>query len=73
MIINSAALCLAAMLFQAGASSAEKPIIDNERAIIWDTSAPRAFSRDFVAISLPDGKAVFEPKGSTSPSAAAPS
>jgi hypothetical protein len=46
----------------------EKPIIDNERVMVWDTSERRAYDHDFVAIALPDGKAVFERKGSTPPS-----
>jgi hypothetical protein len=65
MTITSAAVYLTAMLFQAGAPSADKPIIDNDRVSVWDTSTPRAYAHDFVAITLADGKAVFERKGST--------
>jgi hypothetical protein len=59
------------MLSAAGAVAqpgSEKPIIDNERVTVWDTSTARVYMHDFVAISLADGKAVFERKGSTAPS-----
>jgi hypothetical protein len=69
MIITSAALYLSAMLFQAGAApgaaAADKPIIDNDRTTVWDTPSPRPYTHDFVAITLADGKAAFERKGST--------
>ena len=50
---TSVALYLAAMLFQGGAPptpGGDKPIIDNERTTVWDTSTPRSYSHDFVAI-----------------------
>jgi hypothetical protein len=68
MISTKAALYLAAMLFQAGAPSGSAPIIDNEHATVWDASSPRTCAHDCVAISLADGKAVYERKGSKSPS-----
>jgi hypothetical protein len=74
MISTSVAMYLAAMLFQGpapsapAAASAEKPVIDNERTTVWDTSAPKVYTHDFVAISLADGKAVFGKKGSAPPS-----
>lgn len=59
------ALYLAAMFFQAGVS--EKPILDNERATVWDTSVPRAYTHEYVAITLADGKVSYGHKGSTWP------
>lgn len=50
----SAAVLLAGMMFQAGSGG---PIIDNERATVWDTSAPQKASHDYVAISLNDATA----------------
>lgn len=63
--MSTSALYLAAMLFQASAPSADKPMIDNERATVWDTASPRACAHDFVAITLADGKAAFGQKGGT--------
>ncbi len=74
MMSTSVALYLAAMFFQAGAPpaakapSTPKPIIDNERAAVWDTSTPRAYDHDFVAIELADGSAWLGVKGGTPPS-----
>jgi len=64
-MITSAALYLTVMLFQAGAPSGDKPIIDNERVSVWDTASPRAYMHDFVAVTLADGKAEFGRKGGT--------
>jgi hypothetical protein len=74
MTSTSVGLYLAAMLFQAGAPSgpgaagAGKPIIDNERATVWDTSTPRAYGHEFVAIELSDGAAWLGKKDGTPPS-----
>jgi hypothetical protein len=56
-------LVFCAMLFQAGSQTALKPIIENDRVVVWDVtdSAPaRVF--DAVVVSL-SGSAAFLPKG----------
>jgi hypothetical protein len=56
-------LVFCAMLFQAGSQTALKPIIENDRVVVWDVtdSAPaRVF--DAVVVSL-SGTAAFLPKG----------
>jgi hypothetical protein len=56
-------LLFCAMLFPAGSQTALKPIIENDRVVVWDVtdSAPaRAF--DAVVLSL-SGGAAFLPKG----------
>ena len=56
-------LLFCAMLFQAGSQTALKPIMENDRVVVWDVtdSAPaRAF--DAVVVSL-SGNAAFLPKG----------
>ena len=58
MASTRAALFLTAMLFSAGAASAQ-PLIDNDRVTVWDTTTPHAYAHDIVAITLADGKAVF--------------
>lgn len=67
MTSTSITLYLAATLFQAGVAdkASDKLLIDNERTTVWDTASPRAFSNDFVAVSLPDGAVAFGRKGST--------
>lgn len=56
MLSSSVVLYLTAMLFQGAAPpSAGSPIIDNDRATVWDTSAPKVYSHDYVAITLPGG------------------
>jgi hypothetical protein len=73
MTSTSLVLSLAAMLFQAGtpsapgAAGADKPIIDNERVSVWDTSSTRAYPHEYVAIELADGAAWLGKKGSTPP------
>lgn len=57
-------LYLAAMLFQA-APSGSAPIIDNERVTVWDTTTPRPYSHEFVAIELSDGSAWLGKAGGT--------
>ena len=50
------------MLFQAASQTATKPIIDNERVTVWDTSNPTAQPLDSVVVSL-DGNAALALKG----------
>lgn len=57
-------LLLSAMLFQA-AAPASKPVIENDRVIIWDVNAAvPARPGDAVVVSL-SGSAAFVPKGTT--------
>ena len=68
--MNTQAVLLTALLLQAGilraaAPDAAKPIIDNEHATVWDTSTPRSFSNEYVAIDLTKGAAELGKKGST--------
>ncbi len=65
MFSTSVALYLTAMLFQGATASSTAPIIDNDRATVWDASSPRAYSHDYVAITLADGTARFGPAGTT--------
>jgi hypothetical protein len=60
-------LLLSAMLFQAAPQGA-KPIIDNERATVWDVNGGTLPARpgDAVIVSLA-GSAVFVPKGKAPP------
>ncbi len=57
------------MLFQGAAPSASRisgsPIIDNDRATVWDTSDPKPAAHDYVAISLGDATAKLGKAGST--------
>ena len=56
-------LLFCAMLFQAGLQTALKPIMENDRVVVWDvtdSSPARAF--DAVVVSL-SGNAAFLPKG----------
>jgi hypothetical protein len=56
-------LMLCMMLFQAGSTTAVKPIIDNERVAIWDvTDSATAQPTDAVVVSVA-GSATFLPKG----------
>ena len=67
----SEALYLVAMLFQTAPSPpgvAAKPIIENDRVSVWDTSTARAYPHEYVAIQLSDGVASLGKKGSTPPS-----
>jgi hypothetical protein len=74
MMSASAVVSLAAMLFQAGAPPAAKaphpdhPILDNARATVWDTAAPRIYTHEFVAIELADGS-VWSGRAGTAPTA----
>lgn len=64
MISISAAVYLTGMLFQAG-SSPGSPIIDNNRTTVWDTTAPKPATHDYVAISLNNATAKLGKAGST--------
>ena len=56
-------LLLFALLFQAGSETALKPVIDNERVVIWD-SAGSVVAQPLDAVVVSDsGTAVFQPKG----------
>jgi quercetin dioxygenase-like cupin family protein len=57
-----AILMLFAMLFQAGAETPRKPVISNDRVVIWDSNPATAQPLDAVVVSL-SGDAVFVPKG----------
>jgi hypothetical protein len=58
-------LLLCVMLFQAGAQTAPKPAIDNDRVAVWDVSdSAAAQPMDAVVVSL-SGHAAFVPKGAT--------
>lgn len=61
---TNALLYLTPLLFQAAAPSPSKPIIDNERVTVWDTSSPRTYTHEFVAIELSDGSAWLGKAGS---------
>ena len=50
------------MLFQAASQTATKPIIDNERVAVWDTTTAGTSTTDSVVVSLA-GSATFAPKG----------
>lgn len=66
MTSTSVALYLAGMLFQAGSpQTAGQPIIDNDHATVWDTTAPKLSQHDYVAISLDSGTAKYGRAGST--------
>jgi|SRR6185312_1914590 len=59
------ALLLSVMLFQATQPASSKPVIDNERVIVWDIASPiAASSLDTVVVSS-SGNAAFFPKGKT--------
>ena len=60
-MIHLLLLCL--ILFQAGAQTAQKPVIENDRVVVWEVSdsAP-AQPLDAVVVSV-SGKASFLPKG----------
>jgi hypothetical protein len=56
-------LLLFSMLFQAGAQTPLKPVIDNDRVAVWDVTGPTdAQPLDAVVVSL-SGSAEFLPKG----------
>jgi hypothetical protein len=55
-------LMLLAMLFQAGLETSRKPIISNDRVVVWDSNPATAQPLDAVVVSL-SGDAVFVPKG----------
>jgi len=63
-------LLLFAMLFQGGAQTALKPVIENDRVVVWDVSSSdvsrstESQPLDAVVVSLP-GSAEFLPKGTT--------
>ncbi|HET7872851.1 MAG TPA: hypothetical protein VFL42_10105 [Terriglobales bacterium] len=56
------ALLLTLFLFQAGAQTAPKPVIDNERVAVFDVTSAAAQPTDAVVVSF-SGKATFLPKG----------
>ncbi len=57
------ALLLFVMLFQAGAQPTPKPLIENDRVVVWDITGPTtAQPADAVVVSL-SGSATFLPKG----------
>lgn len=59
------ALLLSVMLFQATQPAPSKPVIDNDRVIVWDIASPiAASSLDTVVVSS-SGNAAFVPKGKT--------
>src|ERR1700683_1534896 len=56
-------LLLCVMLFQAGPQTALKPMIDNERVVVWDVTGPTTTQPfDAVVVSL-SSSAAFFPKG----------
>jgi hypothetical protein len=56
-------LLFCAMLLQAGSQTAMKPIIENDRVVVWDvTDSAPAREFDAVVVSL-SGGAAFVPKG----------
>jgi hypothetical protein len=63
-------LLLFAMLFQGGAQTALKPVIENDRVVVWDVSSSdvsrstESRPLDAVVVSL-SGSAEFLPKGTT--------
>ena len=57
------ALLLFVMLFQAGPQPTPKPLIENDRVVVWDITGPTtAQPADAVVVSL-SGSATFLPKG----------
>jgi hypothetical protein len=57
---------LCAMLFQAGTQTSQKPAVENDRVVVWDSvHSVAARPYDAVVVSM-SGKATFVPKG-TSP------
>ena len=61
-------LLLCAMLFQADSQMGPKPVISNDRVVVWDSDPVTAQPLDAVVVSL-SGDASFMPKG-TPPTAA---
>jgi hypothetical protein len=61
-------LMLFAMLFQAGLETSRKPVISNDRVVVWDSNPATAQPLDAVVVSL-SGNAVFAPKGTPPKSA----
>ena len=59
---------LCAMLFQLGSQTGPKPVISNDRVVVWDSDPATVQPLDAVEVSL-SGDAVFVPKG-TSPKTA---
>jgi hypothetical protein len=58
-------LLLCALLFQAGPQTALKPVIENDRVVVWDVTGPAtAQPLDSIIVSL-SGSAAFLPKGMT--------
>jgi hypothetical protein len=56
-------LMLCPMLFRTGAQTSQKPVIENERVVVWDVTDPKdAQPFDAVVVSL-SGTAEFLPKG----------
>jgi hypothetical protein len=61
-MIHALLLCL--MLFQASSPTELKPVVDNDRVIVWDVTSANAQPLDAVIVSL-KGEAAFLPKGTT--------
>ncbi len=59
-MIHALLLCL--MLFQASAPAELKPVVDNDRVIVWDVTSANAQPLDAVIVST-TGEATFVPKG----------
>ncbi|HEV3039581.1 MAG TPA: hypothetical protein VHA33_17550 [Candidatus Angelobacter sp.] len=57
------AILLTAILFQTNAQIPSKPMVDNDRVTVWDTTASKQ-PLDAVLVSF-SGKAAFLPKGTT--------
>ena len=58
-------LLLCAMVLQASAQTSSKPLIDNDRVVVWDvTDSANAQPFDAVVVSL-NGNATFLPRGVT--------
>lgn len=55
-------LLLSLLLLQAGAQTASKSVIDNDRVTVWDVTTANAQPFDAVIVSF-SGKAAFLPKG----------
>lgn len=70
--MTSLALFAISLLLQAGDSKILKPpvsdlpIIHNERVNVWDTSKPRPYANEFIAIQLSDGS-VWSGKAGSAP------
>ena len=70
--MTSVALYAISLLLQAGGPqilkppAADRPIIDNQRATVWDIASPRPFAHEFIAVELADGS-VWSGKAGNAP------